>query len=78
MNIEDFEKVVEKIDKKKYHVGRSLGFDSDGKMHLEKWDVFRKDMTIDEYFDEKNLAILSSDNGNTLEDIEELIRKEGK
>ena len=35
---------------------------------------FRKDMSIEEYFDPKNLAVLSSSHGNTLEDIEKFIR----
>lgn len=77
MDLKEFEDVVKKIDKKKYHVGRSLAFDDKGNIYLEKWDIFRKDMSMEEYFDRKNLAILSSENGNTIEDIKNLI-KEGK
>lgn len=76
MDLKEFEDVVKKIDKKKYHVGRSLAFDDKGNIYLEKWDIFRKDMSMEEYFDRKNLAILSSENGSTIEDIENLIKEE--
>ena len=76
MDLKEFEDVVKKIDKKKYHVGRSLAFDDKGNIYLEKWDIFRKDMSMEEYFDRKNLAILSSENGNTIEDIKKLIKEE--
>lgn len=76
MDLKEFEDVVKKIDKKKYHVGRSLAFNDKGNIYLEKWDIFRKDMSMEEYFDRKNLAILSSENGSTIEDIENLIKEE--
>ena len=76
MNLYEFEEVVKKIDKKKYHVGRTLAFDNNGNMYLEKWDIFRKDMSTEEYFDRKNLAVLSSEKQNTLADIEKLIKED--
>ena len=76
MNLKVFEETVKKLDKNKYHVGRSLGFDDKGNMYLERWDIFRKDMSEEEYFDLKNLAVLSSERGHTLEDIEKLIIQE--
>lgn len=74
MDFKEFEDVVKKLDKSKYHVGRILGF-IDGKPKITKWDIFRKDMSEEEYYDSKNLAILSSDKGNTLEDIKKLVEE---
>lgn len=65
---EDFEKAVKGIDTKKYHINRAVRF-IDGDIFVSEWAIFRKDMSIEEYFDSKNLAILSSNNNNTLEDI---------
>jgi hypothetical protein len=76
MNLYEFEEVVKGLDKKKFHINRTLGFDDYGKLHLESWSIFRKDMTTEEYFDPKNLVVLSSENGNTAEDIENLIKED--
>lgn len=76
MDLKKFEETIKKIDKKKYHVGRSIAFYEDGTPYICEWDIFRKDMSIEEYFDPSNLAILSSKKGNTIEDIEEFIRNE--
>lgn len=76
MDFKEFEEVVSKLDSEKYHIGRILGFMEDGKPVITKWDIFRKDMSEEEYFDLKNLAILSSDRGNTIEDIRKLIEEE--
>lgn len=76
MDLFEFEKLVKGLDKKKFHINRTLGFNEDGKMFLESWSIFRKDMTTEEYFDPKNLVVLSSENGNTAEDIENLIKEE--
>lgn len=76
MDLEIFEETVKKLNKKKYHIGRSLAWDENGDFYLEKWDIFRKDMSIEDYFDPKNLAVLSSERGHTLEDIEKLILQE--
>ena len=45
MDLYEFENIVKKLDKNKYHINRTLGFNNDGKMYLEKWSIFRKDMT---------------------------------
>lgn len=74
MDLEKFEKLVKKIDRNKYHVGRTIAFDTEGP-YISEWDIFRKDMSTEEYFDPKNLAILSSKYGNTLEDIENFIKE---
>lgn len=76
MDIKEFEEVVKNLDKTKYHIGRVLGFGKNGKFEITKWDIFRKDISYDEYFSVKNLAVLSSDKGNTLEDIKKLIEEE--
>lgn len=73
MDLYEFENIVKKLDKNKYHINRTLGFNNDGKMYLEKWSIFRKDMTTEEYFSPENLVVLSSDNGNTKEDIERFV-----
>lgn len=75
MDFKKFEELVKKIDRKKYHVSRALEFSEDG-AYISEWAIFRKDMSIEEYFDPKNLAVLSSAHGNTLEDIEKFIRGE--
>lgn len=76
MDLKTFEETVKKLNKNKYHIGRSLAWDENGNFYLEKWDIFRKDMSTEDYFDPKNLAVLSSERGHTLEDIEELIKEE--
>lgn len=78
MDFKEFESVVSKLDSKKYHIGRILGFVEDRKPVITKWDIFRKDMSEEEYFNPKNLAILSSDKGNTIEDIKKLIEEENQ
>lgn len=75
MDIKKFEELVKKIDKNKYHINRSIRFDINNVPYIDDWNIYRKDMTTEEYFDSKNLAILSSRNGNTLEDIEKFIKE---
>ena len=75
MDFKEFEETVKKLDRTKYRVGRILGF-VDGVPRIEKWDIFRKDMSEEEYKDPKNLVILSSDKGNTIEDIKKLIEEQ--
>lgn len=75
MDFREFEETVRKLDRNKYHIGRILGF-VDGVPKIEKWDIFRKDMPDDKYFSENNEAVLSSDKGNTIEDIKKLIEEE--
>jgi len=76
MDLMKFEEVVKRIDKKKYHIGRTIAFDENNKPYISKWDIFRKDMSTAEYFSSKNLAILSSEKNNTIEDIEEFIKEQ--
>ena len=74
MDFKEFESTVKKLDKSKYHIGRILGF-VDGVPKIEKWEIWRKDLSEEEYKDPKNLVILSSDNGNTIEDIKKLVEE---
>ena len=76
MNLKDFENVVKKLNKNKFHINRTLGFNDNGEMYLESWSIFRKDMSTEEYFSPKNLVVLSSKNDNTIEDIEQLIKED--
>ena len=59
MDVKKFEELVKKIDREKYHVSRVLEFSEDG-AYISEWAIFRKDMSIEEYFDPNNLAVLSS------------------
>lgn len=76
MDLKLFETVVKKIDKNKYHISRTLGFNDNGGMYLESWSIFRKDMSTKEYFSPKNLVVLSSDRGHTLDDILDFIEEQ--
>ena len=42
---------------------------------FQKYITFRKDMSIEEYFDKKNLAVLSSAKGNTIEDVRNFVEE---
>ena len=74
-DLKEFEELVKKIDRNKYHIGRELTFSPEG-FYISNWSIFRKDMPSTEYFSENNTAILSSAKGNTIEDIKEFIKKE--
>lgn len=76
MDFYKFENVVKKINKNKYHISRSIRFDKNGNPYISEWYIYRKDMSINEYFDSKNKSILSSIYNNTLEDIENLIKED--
>ena len=75
MNVRKFEELVKKINREKYHVSRTLEISQNGP-YISEWAIFRKDMSTEEYFDPKNLAVLSSTYGNTLEDIKNFIEGE--
>lgn len=74
-DLKEFEELVKKIDRNKYHVGRELTFSPEG-FYISNWSIFRKDMPSTEYFSEDNTAILSSAKGHTIEDIKEFLKKE--
>lgn len=68
-DLKEFEEVVDKLDKNEYRIIREIDF----KENKFYWKVFRKNLKEDEYFDDKNLVILSSEN-NTIDDIKKLIK----
>lgn len=76
MDIKEFEKAIKGLDTKKYHICRELGFTENG-FEIIKWSIFRQDMSLEEYFSKKNLEILSSEKGHTVEDIKKFIKEEG-
>lgn len=76
IDLKEFEELVKKLDKNKYHICRELGFDTDNTPYIRNWDIFRKDMSLDDFLDKNNVAVLSSIRGNTIEDLKELVRKE--
>lgn len=76
IDIKEFEELVKKIDRDKYHVSRELSFGSTG-LCLSNWSIFNKEMPSTEYFSKNNTSILSSAKGHTIEDIKEFLRKEG-
>ena len=76
MDLLEFENLVKKLDKNKYHINRCLKFNDNYEPYLAEWSIFRKDMSTEEYFNPNNLAVLSSAKGNTLKDIEKLIAEE--
>lgn len=79
MDLQEFEELIKGLDKNKFHINRTLGFnDGIGRFFLENWSIFRKDMSTEEYFSPKNLVVLSSEKGHTLEDIKQLIEEERK
>ncbi len=73
-DLKEFEELVKKIDRNKYHVGRELTFSPEG-FYISNWSIFRKDMPSTEYFSEDNTAILSSAKGHTIEDIKKFLEK---
>ena len=74
INLKEFETLVKKIDREKYHISRELSFSPEG-AYISNWSIFRKDMPSTEYFSANNTAILSSAKGHTIEDIKELLKK---
>lgn len=78
IDLKEFEEVVEKLDKNKWHINRCVMFNENGP-YLAEWSIFRKKMDdFMEYFHPDNLAVLSSAKENTIEDIKELIEKENE
>ena len=75
MDAREFEELVKKIDTKKYHVSRTLEFSEVFGPYISEWAIFRKDMSLEEYFDPSNLAVLSSAHGNTLDDIKDFVEE---
>ena len=75
MEVKEFEKIVKKLDHKKYHICRKIKFNSDGVMYVDSWDIFRKDMSLEEYYSPENKPVLCS-LVNDIDDIKKLIKEE--
>ncbi|MGM9881493.1 MAG: hypothetical protein ACI31S_01465 [Bacilli bacterium] len=75
MKLFEFENLVKELNKNKYHISRSIEFDDKGEPYISEWSIYNKEMPIEEYYKSSNIAILSSENGNTIKDIEDLIKK---
>lgn len=74
-----FEKLANKLNKtKKYHIHRSLSIKENGELYYSRWAIYLRLDNGEEYFSNRNKAILSSAKGDTLKDIKKLIRKENK
>lgn len=58
-----FNKMIEDLDRKKYHFGVSL----DAKGYVYSWAIYRKDMSAEEYFSEDNKPLLTSEENNILD-----------
>ena len=78
MELDEFMEVTNKIVRQKYHVGVTVGYDSEGVAHIESWSIYRCDIPMKEYYSKNNKPVLCSDNKNTLEDIKKLIEMEGE
>lgn len=71
MNYKTFMKLVEDLDKDKYHTCCDIT-DFNGDCH---WVIFRKDMSWEEYWSSNNRPILDS-KINTDEDLIKFVAKE--
>lgn len=73
-DLKEFEEVVKKLDRNKFHICRVLAFNENG-AYLSDWSIFRKDMSTEEYWNKNNLAVLSSAKGNTIEDVKKFVEE---
>lgn len=76
MNPLEFEEKIKPLNRRKYHINRTIAFTNDNVPYIDEWSIFRQDMPAQEFFSAGNEAVLASYKGNTIEDIEELIAKE--
>lgn len=74
ISFEDFENTVKEIDEQKYHISRTVKLGENG-LELDSWQIFKKDLTEEDYYSPNNVALLSSHNNNTLDDIKKLIER---
>lgn len=56
INYKTFYNLVKDLDRKKFHLGVSL--DEKGYVHF--WAIYRKDMSVEEYFSAENKPLLTS------------------
>lgn len=58
-----FEKIIKPLNRSKFHVCRELDFDG----NIKEWTIYRKDMSIDEYFSEENQPLLTSEENDLVD-----------
>lgn len=54
-----FHNIIKPINRDKFHIYRELN----NQGNIAKWSIYRKDMSIEDYFSEKNEAILTEKDG---------------
>lgn len=69
MTYKEFLKLVDKLDRNKYHICCEIK-----DMETCHWVIFRKDMSFEEYWSENNKAILDS-NVNSDDELIEFVNK---
>lgn len=63
INYKAFYNLVKDLDNKKFHFGACL--DENG--YVKNWSIYRKNMSIEEYFSEDNKPLLTSEENNILD-----------
>lgn len=58
-----FNKMIEDLDRKKYHFCACL--DENG--YVKNWSIYRQDMSVEKYFSEDNKPLLTSEENNILD-----------
>lgn len=69
MKYKEFLKITDNLDRNKYHTCCSIKED----MENCDWVIYRKDMSVEEYFSPKNKPLISS-NTHTKEDLIEFCK----
>lgn len=64
-------KATKRLDRHKYHLCTKFGDTG----FVEEYAVYKKDMPYELYISKDNKAILSTENGNTFNDLKKFIRK---
>lgn len=70
MKYKEFLKITDNLDRNKYHTCCSIKED----MENCDWVIYRKDMSMEEYFSPENKPLLSSET-HTKEDLIEFCRR---
>lgn len=71
VDLEKWCKVTNKLDRYKYHLCTKFGDTG----FVEEYAVYKKDMPYELYISKENKAILSTENGNTFEDLKKFIKE---
>lgn len=71
INYKEFYDLVKDLDRKKFHFGACL--DENG--YVKNWSIYRKDMSVEEYYSAENKAVLSSEQNN-IDDVINFIKEQ--